>query len=139
MEKIKRRCLMTFDEVFNHTMEFKDCRLISSSEKHAEIRIRVNETDTNPYGLAHGGYLFTLCDTLCGLLGYCLGYYVVTQQANINYLKPARLNDELTILAEVLHSGTSSGVCDVRITNQKDELIAKAQFTLFNTQKIDIK
>ena len=130
---------MTFDELFNHSMEFKNCELINGNEKYAEIKMKINETNTNPYGYAHGGYLFTLCDTLCGLLGFYLGYYVVTQQANINYLKPARLNDELLIRAEVLHSGTNSDVCDVKIINQKGELIAKAQFTLFNMQKIDIK
>ncbi|MBR3250350.1 MAG: PaaI family thioesterase [Erysipelotrichaceae bacterium] len=130
---------MTFEELFDHTMEFKNCELLEGNADYVLIKTRVNETDTNLYGYAHGGYLFTLCDTLCGLMGYYLGYYVVTQQANINYLKPARSNDELYIRAEVLHSGRSSDVCDVKITDQSDELIAKAQFTLFNTREIDIK
>lgn len=136
---VKRRPIMSFDELFNHTVEFKDCELVSSDDESAEIKTVVNESNTNPYGYAHGGYLFTLCDTLCGLMGYFLGYYVVTQQANINYLKPAKLNDVLTIRAQVLHSGKYSDVMDVKITDQDNELIAKAQFTLFNTQKIDIK
>ena len=130
---------MTFDELFNHTVEFRDCELVSSSKEYVEIKTIVNRSDTNPYGYAHGGYLFTLCDTLCGLLGYCLGYYVVTQQANINYLHSAKLNDELRVSASVLHTGNTSDVCDVKIVDQNDRLIAKAQFTLFNTQKIDIK
>lgn len=129
----------TFDDLFNHVMEFSNCELISADKQTVRIRTVVNESDANPYGYAHGGYLFTLCDTICGLLGYCLGYYVVTQQANINYIKSAKVNDELFVTAQTLHSGATSDVCDVKITNQNSELIAKAQFTLFNTQKIDIK
>lgn len=130
---------MTFDELFNRTVEFKDCELITDSERLVEIKTTVNSSNTNPYGYAHGGYLYTLCDTLCGLLGYRLGYYVVTQQANINYIRSAKLGDELYIKAEALHSGKFSDVCDVSITDKDDQLIAKAQFTLFNTRKIDIE
>lgn len=130
---------ITFDELFNHAIEFSNCELISADKQKVAIKTIVNESDVNPYGFAHGGYLFTLCDTICGALGYFLGYYVVTQQANINYIKSARINDELFVTAETIHSGSSSDVCDVKIANQNGELIAKAQFTLFNTQKIDIK
>jgi acyl-CoA thioesterase len=130
---------ITFDELFNHTVEFKDCILISADEKEVRIKTTVNESNTNPYGFAHGGYLFTLCDTICGALGFCMGYYVVTQQASISFIRSARLDDELIISAKALHCGSTSDVCDVQITNQDDELIIKAQFTLFNTQKIEIK
>ena len=103
---------ITFDDLFNHVMEFSNCELISADKKIVRIRTVVNESDANPYGYAHGGYLFTLC---------------------------AKVNDELFVTAQTLHSGATSDVCDVKITNQNSELIAKAQFTLFNTQKIDIK
>ena len=130
---------MSFDELFNHNVEFKDCKLVENEKDQVAIKTRVNSTNTNPYGKAHGGYLFTLCDTLCGLLGYNLGSYVVTSQANINYLKPASLNDELLFKARALHNGGRLVVAEVEAINQNNEMILKAQFTLFKTAKVDIK
>lgn len=130
---------MTFEEYFSMNMEFKDVELIEDHPDLIRIKTTVHDSDTNPYGYGHGGYLYTLCDMLCGLLGYRLGYYVLTQQASINYIRPAKAHEELFISAKALHSGKTSDVCDVSITDKDDRLIAKAQFTLFNTGRIEIE
>ena len=75
---------MTFSDVMDMKLVFEGAKLLSCKEGEAVYTIRVNESDVNPYGFAHGGYLFTLCDNMAGMIGYTLGYYSVTLQANIN-------------------------------------------------------
>ena len=53
---------MSFEELFNFTMQFSDCELLSLEEGHILLKTIVNKSDANPYGMAHGGYLYTLCD-----------------------------------------------------------------------------
>ena len=57
----------------------------------------------------------------------------VTLQSSINYLKAGRLGDVLTIHGECVHSGRTTRVVDVDITNQDGANVCKATFTMFVT------
>ena len=94
---------------------------------------KVVESSLNYYGNAHGGYLFTLCDQVSGLVVVSQGVDGVTLQSSINYLKAGRLGDVLTIHGECVHSGRTTRVVDVDITNQDGANVCKATFTMFVT------
>ncbi len=126
-----------FDSLFEKKMSFASCRLISLEKGKLVFEADVEESDTNPYGFAHGGYLYTLCDTAAGIVGYSLGSYVVTQQADIRYLQSAKQGEHLIIIADTLHDGRSSKVCEVKITDEKGRLFCKASFTLFPLKKVE--
>ena len=61
------------------------------------------------------------------------GVYGVTLQSSINYLKAGRLWDVLTIQGECVHSGRTTRVVDVDITNQDGANVCKATITMFVT------
>ena len=125
---------MTFSDVMDMKLVIEGAKLLSCKEGEVVYTIRVNESDVNPYGFAHGGYLFTLCDNMAGMIGYTLGYYSVTLQANINYLKSALLDDLLEVKGKAIHFGKTTDVVEVEINNQNKELLAKAQITLYNVK-----
>ena len=125
---------MTFSDVMDMKLVFEGAKLLSCKEGEVVYTIRVNESDVNPYGFAHGGYLFTLCDNMAGMIGYTLGYYSVTLQANINYIKSALLDDLLEVKGKAIHFGKTTDVVEVEINNQNKELLAKAQITLYNVK-----
>ncbi len=130
---------MTFDELYNRTFEISKCDLVRMNKGDVYIRTIVNETDINPYGKAHGGYLYTLCDSMAGLVGYSLGSYTVSLQGNINYIKEAKLNDTLHIYGTYSHDGKTTKVADVLIKNQDDKIICKSTFTLFVIKQVEDK
>ena len=129
---------MSFDEFFNVTFEFRDCELIKQDKGNVVIKTIVNKTNVNPYGKAHGGYLYTLCDSLAGVVGYTLGHYYVTLQANINYMKAVNLNDELYLEGKCIHEGGTTAVIEIEIKNN-DASVAKGQFTLFKIGEVEIQ
>ena len=120
-----------FDELFNRTVVFKDCELLEYQEGLVRISTIVNASNTNPYGKAHGGYLYTLCDSLAGLLCYSMGSYAVTLQASINYMKEAKENDVLYLEGKAVHNGRTTKVVDVEVHNQDEKLLCKATFTMY--------
>ncbi len=128
---------MTFDELFNTTFEFRDCRLETYEKGLVEVKTIVNPSNTNPYGFAHGGYLFTLCDNAAGLLAYSLGYFVMSQQSSISFISSAREDEELLIRAECVHDGRSSKVCEVSVYGEKGKTVVKGLFTLFPVKKVE--
>ena len=104
---------------------------------HVVVTTKVVESSLNYYGNAHGGYLFTLCDQISGFVVISQGVDGVTLQSSINYLKAGRLGDILTIHGECVHSGRTTRVVDVDITNQDGANVCKATFTMFVTGERD--
>ena len=124
-----------FESLFDREMDFRNASLKSYEEGRILIETQVTKENVNPYGFAHGGYLYTLCDSTAGLIGYSLGDYIVTQQASISYIRSAALNDVLTVEGICIHNGKTTKVAEVTITNQEQRLICKATFTLFPSIK----
>lgn len=102
------------------------------------VQTVVQNNSLNPYGNAHGGFLFTLCDSVAGGVAISLGVDAVTSTSSINYLKAARLNDKLTITGTCVHNGRKTKVVSVDIFNQKGEMICQGSFTMF-VINLDIK
>lgn len=112
---------------------FENYDLLKEEEGHIVVSTEIVEKSLNYYGNAHGGYLFTLCDQVAGLTCLSLGCEAVTMQSNIHYMRGGRLGDLLTIDGTCLHNGRKTKVVEVIITNQADEAVAQASFTMFVT------
>ncbi len=107
------------------------------NEKEVLLTTKVTEKSLNPYGIAHGGFLFTLADSVAGLTTVARGAYSVTLQSNIHYMKAARLGDTLSVIGSCTHDGSRTKVVEVKIENQDKQLLASASFTMFVTGKVE--
>ena len=110
---------------FDAISAFENYEIKEMKDGHVEVTTKVVDSSLNYYGNAHGGYLFTLCDQISGLVLFSLGLDVVTLQSSINYLKAGKRDDVLTIKGECVHQGRTTCVVDVDITNQEAEMSAK--------------
>lgn len=106
------------------------------NEKEVLLTTKVTEKSLNPYGMAHGGFLFTLADSVAGLTTVASGSYSVTLQSNIHYMKAAKLGDTLSVIGSCTHDGSRTKVVEVKIENQDKQLLASASFTMFVTGKV---
>lgn len=121
------------DRSLHEIRVFENFEMVSSEKGHVVVTTEVVEKSLNYYGFAHGGYLFTLCDQISGLVAISTGADAVTLQSSINYLKSGKLGDTLVIDGRCVHDGRTTKVVDVTVTNQKQEEIVKATFTMFVT------
>lgn len=97
--------------------------------------MEITEQLKNPMGGAHGGALSTLADTVAGMAAVSLGYTSVTLNNTMNYLREVRLG-MIYCSAEVTKSGRNITVCDIKMTDDKDRLVATGTFTFFMKGKI---
>ena len=118
---------------FDAISAFENYEIKKMKDGHVEVTTKVVDSSLNYYGNAHGGYLFTLCDQISGLVLFSLGLDVVTLQSSINYLKAGKRDDVLTIKGECVHQGRTTCVVDVVISNQDGKNVCKATFTMFVT------
>ena len=72
---------------FDAIAAFENYEIEKMREGHVVVTTKVVESSLNYYGNAHGGYLFTLCDQVSGLVVVSQGVDGVTLQSSINYLK----------------------------------------------------
>ena len=86
--------------------------------------VTVREDMVNGFDVCHGGIVFTLADTAFAFA--CNGYdnRTFAAAASIDFLRPARLGDELRAVAREDHRGSKTGFYTAEVRNQRDEVVA---------------
>ena len=90
----------------------------------ARLSMTVTRDMVNGHDLCHGGFIFTLADSTFAYACNSRNQRAVAAGASIEFLAPAHLGDVLT--AEGFEQALAGriGVYDMRVTNQKGELLA---------------
>jgi acyl-CoA thioesterase len=84
----------------------------------------VREDMVNGHKLCHGGLIFTLADSAFAFACNTYDSVTVASAANVEFLLPGRLGDELTATAEERSRSKRTGVYDVVVRNQHGESVA---------------
>lgn len=109
--------------------------LLEVSEGFIRAKIPFQEKIQNMYGDIHGGALYTIADTLCGIAAATYGYYVTTVNGSIQYLKAGRNTDYVMCEGKVVKPGKNISVVQFQITDHKEMLLNTGTFTFYNLRK----
>lgn len=90
----------------------------------AEARVDVTADMINGFNVCHGGYIFTLADTAFAVACNTYDKVTVAGGASIDFLRPAKVGDQLVAVAMERHRGGRSGLYEVTVTNQNGEDVA---------------
>ena len=118
-------------------MRFNGIEVTKLEPGFCEARAPMGPDKTNPHGMAHGGFLFTLCDSVAGIAASTRGRNVVGRSADIHYLRPGD-GAYVTARATVVHEGLHMALADVKLYNDREELIVTAQVEMFFIGKIEM-
>lgn len=91
----------------------------------AVARMPVTENMINGHGIGHGGYVFLLADTAFAVACNTAGPVTVAAGADISFVAPARLGDELTADAVERTRYGRSGVYDVTVRRADGAVVAE--------------
>ncbi|MEU6170558.1 hydroxyphenylacetyl-CoA thioesterase PaaI [Streptantibioticus parmotrematis] len=98
--------------------------LLTVADGEATLRMTIGPAMVNGHGIAHGGYLFLFADTAFACACNSHGPVTVAAAADIDFVAPARLGDELLAAARERTRFGRSGIYDVSVT-RGDEVIAE--------------
>ncbi len=104
--------------------------LLETEPGHAKISVEIEPEALNIYGNLHGGFIFSLCDIVCGMAGYAYECENVTQQGSINFLKGVN-SGKIYAEANAVHKGKRTLVCRADVTNEDGVLLATGNFTMY--------
>ncbi len=91
----------------------------------AVMRMRVTESMVNGHGMAHGGYLFLLADAAFSYACNSYGPVTVAQAAQVTFLAPAAVDDELVAEAVERARAGRSGIYDVTVRQAAGQVVAE--------------
>ena len=122
--KIKDTGFMTYNGLY----------IVETKENYAKIAVDITEKSLNPYGIVHGGLIYTLADSAMGIALATSGRMGVTLNCNIDYLAPGTGK---TLLAdtEIIKDGKTIVVIRVKVIDENETLIATVTGTYFVKNK----
>lgn len=127
---------MTKEEIINAANER------SSFNKNNEIKIVdfgddfcivegvLCEKTMNPMGMAHGGFVYSLCDVAAGVAASRLNRRGVTLSGNVYYLRPSK-GAKLRVEGKVVKDGKTVVFVDTNVYDDKKVLTARGEFQIY--------
>ena len=89
----------------------------------------------NGVGSVHGGVTFAMADSAFAFACNSYNNISVALDVHISFTKAGKVGDVFTIEAKEVHSSKRTGIYDIKVTNQNNELIALFKGTCFRTGK----
>jgi acyl-CoA thioesterase len=132
---------MLHQTVVNHMMEndffsqWMGVEVLDVKEGYSKIKMTIRKEMVNGFGIVHGGIPFSLADSAFAFACNNRNNLSVALDVTISFMKAVNINDVLTAEAKEIHSGRSTGVYLIDITNQKNEQVALFKGTCFRTGK----
>jgi acyl-CoA thioesterase len=123
---------MMIDDLFSTWLGIE---LLTIKEGYSKIQMIVRQEMMNGLGIVHGGVAFSLADSAFAFACNNRNNLSVALDTSINFLKPVHVGDILIAEAHELHNGKSTGLYNITIHNQKEQLVAQFKGTCFRTGK----
>jgi acyl-CoA thioesterase len=99
-------------------------KIVAVREGYAQLTMEVKAHMANGHDLGHGGLTFTLADSTFAFACNSYNINAVAAACSIEFLAPTRVGDVLTATAQEQALAGRNGVYDVRVTNQRNEVVA---------------
>ena len=98
--------------------------LVRAGAGTATVTMRVRTDMTNGHGICHGGFIFALADSAFAFACNSHGLATVAAGVAIEFVAPARIDDELTATAHEQWLGGRTGLYDVTVTGREGKVLA---------------
>ncbi|MCH9696301.1 MAG: hydroxyphenylacetyl-CoA thioesterase PaaI [Gammaproteobacteria bacterium] len=93
----------------------------------AVARMSIRDDMLNGFGVCHGGFIFALADTAFAFACNAYNRQAVAASAQIEFLRPAHLDDRLTATVTEDYLGRKRAYYRVVVNNQADQTVALFQ------------
>lgn len=90
----------------------------------AAATMTIREDMLNGFDVIHGGLTFTLADTAFAFACNSYDNQTFAASAQVEFMRPAVLNDVLVATAREDYRGRRNGYYSVEVRNQRDEVVA---------------
>ena len=105
-------------------------KIVDFDDEHCIVEGELCNEAMNPWGMAHGGFVYSLCDVAAGALVSQFAPKFVTLSANMSYLRPSQ-GTRLRAEGRLLKKGRTVCVVDTFVYDDQDRLTARGTFEIY--------
>ena len=116
-------------------LEHLGVRILEAARGRGRLEVVVRTEHLRDVGILHGGMTATLLDSVMGISAASVappGYYVVTVQLNMNFIRPAWEGELLVATGEVTHAGRQTAVARAEIRTADGALVSSGSATFLS-------
>ena len=131
------------DQIVNHLLtadplsQWMGIEVIKAKKGFCSIQCTVTYQMLNGYGVAHGGIIFSIADTALAFSAATFGRTALALDNSISFTRKAELGDVLTAQAEAINMTTRTGLFNVRVINQRAEIVSVMKGTVYRPDEVD--
>ncbi len=128
-------------KIVNHMLEndpfsrWMEVKILDVREGYCKISCPVKEEMLNGFKVTHGGILFSLADSALAFSSATYGRVALAIDNNISFMKKTTAGETITAESKCVSLSHKTGVFQIRITNDKDELVALMKGTVYRTSE----
>lgn len=104
-------------------------------EGMSRIQMTIRSEMVNGFGIVHGGVTFALADSAFAFACNNRNDLSVALDTSMNFTKQVMVGDQLVATATELHNGKSTGLYQIAIHNQHQQLVAQFKGLCYRTHK----
>lgn len=109
--------------------------LIEIREGYSLAKLEIREEHLNAGGRTQGGAIFTLADLALAAAANSHGTLAFSLSSNITFLRASGTGDTLIAEARERYAGRSTGYYQIDVSNQRGELIATFESSVFRKEQ----
>ena len=102
---------------------------------HCILRMTIRKEMLNGFAIAHGGITYSLADSALAFASNSHGRMSVSVETSISHTVSLKEGDVITAVAEEVSLSNKIGIYQVKVTNQKNEVVALFKGTVYRTSK----
>ncbi len=110
-------------------------QVLAIQEGYSKLQMHIRAEMLNGFKTLHGGISFAFADSALAFACNNRNNLSVALDCSISYIKAVHENDVLTAEAIEIHNGKTTGVYNISISNQHNQLVAQFKGTCFRTGK----
>lgn len=102
---------------------------------YCKLHYTIRPEMLNGFGTVHGGVLFSASDSALAFACNSHGTLSVALEVAISFTRPAFVGQVLTVEAQEINLGKTTGLYDIKTYNQEGKLICVFKGTVYRTGK----
>lgn len=133
-QKLAEECadVMALHDAVSQSLGIK---IESLAPGKAVLSMQVREDMLNGHGICHGGMIFTLADTAFAYACNSENQAAVASGCSIDFLRPGAKGERLIATAEKHYQSRRTGLYDVSVCNQDNEVLAQFRGRAFRINR----
>lgn len=105
-------------------------KVVDLGDDYCVVEGELCENTKNPWDMAHGGFIYSICDVAAGVAVSQLDRRGLTLSGSLYYLRPS-YGTKLRVESKIIKEGKTVVLVDTNVYNDENVLTASGKFQIY--------